>query len=180
MYKLGNLTLRIGRSFTVGDVMYPSNWLQKSTEAERTAIGITWEDDPVRADDRYYWDGDINNPKALEDREEVDEDGNPLYVKVLDNTDPDNPVMVDSDERLVTKGLKSSMIAQVKDTAGKLLAQTDWYVTRLNEKSTAIPADVTTKRDAIRTECDRLETAIAGVTTVEALIEVMNSQDWGE
>jgi len=180
MYKLGNLTLRIGRSFTVGDVMYPSNWLQKSTEAERTAIGITWEDDPVRADDRYYWDGDINNPKALEDREEVDEDGNPLYVKVLDNTDPDNPVMVDSDERLVTKGLKSSMIAQVKDTAGKLLAQTDWYVTRLNEKSTAIPADVTTKRDAIRTECDRLETAIAGATTVEALITVMNSQNWPE
>ena len=180
MYKLGNLTLRIGRSFTVGDVMYPSNWLQKSTEAEKTAIGITWEDDPVRHDDRYYWDGDINNPKALEDKEEVDEDGNPLYVQVLDNTDPDNPVMVDSDERLVTKGLKSNMIAQVKDTAGKLLAQTDWYVVRKNEKDVAIPADVTTKRDAIRTECDRLETAIAGASDVEALIEVMNSQNWGE
>jgi hypothetical protein len=180
MYKLGNLTLRIGRSFTVGDVMYPSNWLQKSTEAEKTAIGITWVDDPVRADDRYYWDGDINNPKALEDKEEVDEENNPLYVQVLDNTDPDNPVMVDSDERLVTKGLKSNMTAQVKDTAGKLLASTDWYVTRLNEKSTAIPADVSAKRDAVRTECDRLETAIAAVTTVEQLIEVMNSQDWGD
>ena len=157
MYKLGNLTLRIGRSFTVGDVMYPSNWLQKSTEAERTAIGITWVDDPVRADDRYYWDGDINNPKALDNvTEEVD------------------------GETYTTYGLKHTMTTQVKDTAGKLLAQTDWYVTRLNEKTTAIPADVTTKRDAIRTECDRLETAIAGVATVEALIEVMNSQDWGE
>ena len=180
MYKLGNLTLRIGRSFTVGDVMYPSNWLQKSTEAEKTAIGITWEDDPVRSDDRYYWDGDINNPKSLEDKEEVDEDGNPLYVQVLDNTDPENPVMVDSDERLVTKGLKSNMIAQVKDTAGKLLAQTDWYVVRKNEKDVAIPADVTTTRDVIRTECDRLETAIAGASDVEALIEVMNNQNWGE
>jgi len=157
MYKLGNLTLRIGRSFTVGDVMYPSNWLQKSTEAERTAIGITWEDDPVRADDRYYWDGDINNPKALDNvTEEVD------------------------GETYTTYGLKHTMTTQVKDTAGKLLAQTDWYVTRLNEKITAIPADVTTKRDAIRTECDRLETAIAGAADVEALIEVMNSQDWGE
>ena len=180
MYKLGNLTLRVGRSFTVGDVMYPSNWLQKSTEAERTAIGITWVDDPVRADDRYYWDGDINNPKALEDKEGVDEDGNPLYVQVLDNTDPDNSVMVDSDERLVTKGLKTNMIAQVKDTAGKLLAQTDWYVVRNSEKSTAIPTDVTTKRDAIRTECDRLETAITGAADVEALITVMNSQNWPE
>ena len=180
MYKLGNLTLRIGRSFTVGDVMYPSNWLQKSTEAEKTAIGITWEDDPVRADDRYYWDGDINNPKALEDKEEVDEKGNPLYVQVLDNTDPDNPVMVDSDERLVTKGLKTNMIAQVKDTAGKLLAQTDWYVTRKVERNVDIPTDVASKRVAIVAESERLETAIAGVTTVEQLIEVMNSQDWGE
>jgi len=180
MYKLGNLTLRIGRSFTVGDVLYPSNWLQKSTEAERTAIGITWVDDPVLVDDRFYWDGDINNPKALEDREEVDEDGNPLYVKVLDKTDPDNPVMVDTDERLVTKGLKSNMIAQVKHTAGTLLAQTDWYVTRKVERNVDIPADVTAKRLAIVAESDRLETAIKACTTVMLLIEIMNSQNWGE
>jgi hypothetical protein len=180
MYKLGNLTLRIGRSFTVGDVMYPSNWLQKSTEAEKTAIGITWVDEPVRADDRFYWDGDINNPKALEDKEEVDENGNPLYVKVLDKTDPDNPVMVDTDERLVTKGLKSNMIAQVKHTAGTLLAQTDWYVTRKVERNVDIPTDVASKRVEIVAESERLETAIAGVTNVEQLIEVMNSQDWGE
>ena len=180
MYKLNGKILRVGRAFTVGDTQYPANWLQLSTEADRNALGITWEADPVRADDRFYWDGDINNPKALEDREEVDEDGNPLYVQVLDNTDPDNPVMVDSDERLITKGLKSNMIAQVKDTAGKLLASTDWYVVRNSEKSTAIPADVTTKRDAIRTECDRLETAIDGATTVDALITVMNSQNWPE
>jgi hypothetical protein len=161
--------------------MYPSNWLQKSTEAEKTAIGITWEDDPVRADDRYYWDGDINNPKALDDVNEVDEDGNPIYVQEYDATANNGEGgMVDTDEQLVTRGLKYNMKQQVKQTAGSLLAQTDWYVTRLNEKSTAIPADVTTKRDAIRTECDRLETAIAGATTVEALIEVMNSQDWGE
>jgi hypothetical protein len=177
MYRLGNLTLRIGRSFTVGDVMYPSNWLQKSTEAERIAIGITWEDDPVRADDRYYWDGDINNPKALEDVNAVDEDGNPIYVQ---EWNPDTEQMEDTDEQLVTRGLKYNMKQQVKDTAGKLLASTDWYVVRKNEKDVAIPADVTTKRDAIRTECDRLETAIAGVTTVEALITVMNSQNWGD
>ena len=180
MYKLNGTTLRIGRAFTHAEVQYPSNWLQKSTEAEKTAIGIIWEDDPVRADDRYYWDGDINNPKALEDKEEVDEDGNPLYVQVLDNTDPDNPVMVDSDERLVTKGLKSNMIAQVKHTAGTMLASTDWYVTRKVERNVDIPADVASKRVAIVAESERLETAIAAVTSVEQLIEVMQSQNWGE
>jgi hypothetical protein len=180
MYKLNGKTLRIGRAFTHAEVQYPSNWLQLSTEAERNSLGIIWEDDPVRADDRYYWDGDINNPKALEDKEEVDEDGNPLYVQVLDNTDPDNPVMVDTDERLVTKGLKSNMIAQVKHTAGTLLAQTDWYVTRKVERNVDIPTDVSSKRVAIVAESERLETAIKACTTVMLLIEIMNSQNWGE
>lgn len=179
-YKHNGRTLQVGRSFTLGDIMYPANWLQKSTEAERTAVGITWEDDPVRADDRYYWDGDINNPKMLDDRLEVDENGQPLWEKVLDNSDPENPVMVDSNVQMKTLGLKSNMISQVKHTAGTILAQTDWYVTRKSEKAVDIPVDVETKRDAVRTECDRLEAAINAVTTVEELITVMNSQNWGE
>lgn len=168
------------RGFTLGDTQYPSNWLRLSTEADRTALGITWEDDPVRADDRYYWNGDINNPKMLDDRLEVDENGQPLWEKVLDNTDPDNPVMVDSNVQMKTLGLKSTMIAQVKHTAGTLLANTDWYVTRKSEKGVDIPVEVKTKRDAVRTECDRLEVAINAVTTVEELITVMQSQNWGE
>ena len=179
-YKINGRLLQVGRSFTLGDIMYPANWLQKSTEAERTAVGITWEDDPVRADDRYYWNGDINNPKMLDDRLEVDENGQPLWEQVLDNSDPLNPVMVDSNVQMKTLGLKSNMIAQVKHTAGTILAQTDWYVTRKSEKAVDIPVDVETKRDAVRTECDRLETAINAVTTVEELITVMQSQNWGE
>jgi len=177
MYKLGNLTLRIGRSFTVGDVMYPSNWLQKSTEAEKTAIGITWVDDPVLADDRFYWSGDINNPKALEDKLETKEDGTPLYEQ---KWNPDTEQMEDTDVQVVTKGLKSTMIAQVKHTAGTMLASTDWYVTRKVERNVDIPTDVVAKRLAIVAESERLETAIKAVTSVEALIEVMQSHNWGK
>jgi hypothetical protein len=86
--------------------------------------------------------------------------------------------MVDSDERLVTKGLKSQWIAQVKDTAGKMLAQTDWMVIRKAERDVAIPESVATTRAAIIAEADRLETAIAGCADVEALISVVNSQSW--
>ena len=179
-YKINGETLPLSRSFKLGDIQYPSNWLQLSTEADRTALGITWEDDPVRADDKYYWDGDINNPKMLDDRLEVDENGQPLWEQVLDNSDPLNPVMVDSNVQMKALGLKSNMIAQVKQTANSLLAATDWYVTRKSEKGTAIPTDVETKRDAVRTECNRLEAAIAAVTTVEELITVMQSQNWGE
>ena len=178
-YKHNGKTLQVGRSFTLDDIMYPANWLQKSTEAERTAVGITWEDDPVRADDRYYWNGDINNPKMLDDRLEVDENGDPLWEKVLDNTDPENPVMVDSNVQMKALGLKSNMIAQVKHTAGTLLANTDWYVVRKMERNVDMPLDVAEKRSHVRTECDRLEAAIASVATVEELITVMNSQNWG-
>lgn len=176
-YKLNGKTLQADRGFTHDGVQYPRNWLVKSTQAEKDAIGITWEADPVRASDVYYWDGDVNNPKALEDKLETKEDGTPLYVQVYN---PDTEQMEDTTEQVVTKGLKSNMIAQVKDTAGKLLATTDWYVTRKVERSVDIPTDVASKRVAIVAESDRLETAIAGATTVEALIEVMNSQDWGE
>jgi hypothetical protein len=178
MYKVNNKPLPLDRAFTLGDIQYPSNWLRLATEADKAALGITWEAEATRADDRFYWSGDITNPKALEDKEEVDEDGNPMYVKVLDNSDPENPKMVDSDERLVTKGLKSQWVAQVKDTAGSMLAGSDWMVIRKAERDVAIDADVVAKRAAILTEADRLEVAINACADVAALIEVVSSQDW--
>lgn len=177
MYKVNNKPLPLDRAFTLGDIQYPANWLRRSTAIARLALGITWETEPTRADDRFYWSGDINNPKAMEDREEVDEDGNPMYVKVLGEVDG-KPAMVDSDERLVTKGLKSNWIAQVKHTAGTMLAATDWMVIRKAERDVPIDADVVTKRAAILAEANRLENAIAACTTVEELIAVVSAQNW--
>lgn len=75
--------------------------------------------------------------------------------------------------------LKTQWVTQVKDTASKLLAQTDWMVIRKAERDVAIPADVVAKRSAIVAECSRLETAIAGCADVPALITVVSSQNWG-
>ena len=177
MYYLGSTALRQNSSFEIGGTVYPSNWLQQSTEDEKTAIGITWVDDPIRADDRFYWNGDATLPKALEDVEAVDNDGNPMWVQELDETQ-DPPVMVDTTERLVTRGLKHSWTAQVKHTAGSMLAQTDWMVTRKVERDADIPADVVTQRAAIVTECTRLETAIAGAADMDAFITVVQDQRW--
>ena len=177
MYKVNNKPLQLDRAFTLGDIQYPSNWLRLSSAEDRAALGITWETEETRADERFYWSGDINNPKAMEDREEVDEDGNPMYVKVLGEVDGE-PAMVDSDERLVTKGLKSQWIAQVKATAGTMLATTDWMVIRKAERDVAIPADVVAKRAAIVAEADRLEAAINLCENVEQLIAVVGAQNW--
>ena len=179
MYKVNNKPLQLDRAFTLGDIQYPANWLRLSSAEDRAALGITWETEATRADDRFYWNGDINNPKAMEDREEVDEDGNPMYVKVLGEVDGE-PAMVDSDERLVSKGLKSQWIAQVKVTAGTMLATTDWMVIRKAERDVAIPEDVVAKRAGIVAEADRLEAAITACADVEALIAVVNDQRWGD
>jgi hypothetical protein len=179
-FKLNGKTLPLDRGFTHNDIQYPRNWLRLSTQEDKDALGITWEADPVRADDRYYWNGELDNPKALEDVDAVDEDGNPVWEQELDNSDPENPVMVDTDVQVVTHGLKHTMINQVKHTAGTMLAQTDWYVIRKAEREVAIPADVVAERAHVVAESDRLEVAIAACADVEALIEVMNNQSWGE
>jgi len=179
-FKLNGKTLPIDRGFTHNDIQYPRNWLRLSTQEDKDSLGITWEADPVRHDDRYYWNGELDNPKALEDVDAVDEDGNPVWEQELDNSDPENPVMVDTDVQVVTHGLKHTMINQVKHTAGTMLAQTDWYVVRKAEREVAIPEDVVAKRSHVVAESERLEVAITGCTDVEALIEVMNSQNWSE
>lgn len=130
--------------------------------------------DEVRPDDQYYWvtqnqDGSYTGtPKALEDREESDADGNPMYVKVLGEVDG-KPAMVDSTKRLITKGLKSNWIARVKHNTNMTLAQTDWYVIRKAERSIDIPADVATYRAAVIAWATATEASISAVTTVEQL-----------
>jgi hypothetical protein len=134
--------------------------------------------DEVRPDDQYYWvtqnsDGSFTGtPKALEDREESDENGNPLYVQVFDRTVGENGAMVDTAERLVTKGLKSQWIAKVKHNTNMTLAQTDWYVIRKAERSVDIPADVATYRAAVIAWAESTEASITAVTTVEQLKEI--------
>jgi hypothetical protein len=175
MYYQNDKPLRIGKAFTYMDIQYPANWLQLSTEAERTAINIVWVNDPVRADDRFYWNGDINMPKELEDRAEVDENGDPVWVQVWNE---DTEQMEDTTEQLVTPGLKTTWKNQVKHTAGTMLAKTDWMVIRKSERNVDIPADIVTKRAAIVAECDRLEAAITAAADIDAFIAVVQDQRW--
>ena len=106
----------------------------------------------------------------MDDREEVDVDGNPVYVKTYD---PVSESMVDTDVRLVTKGLKSQWIAQVKAAANSQLAATDWMVIRKAERGVDIPAEVVAERQAIIANCAAKEAAISACTSVEELMQVV-------
>jgi hypothetical protein len=173
MFQLNGNPISIDSEQVIGGIRYP----HLRDPVLREQLGVTEVADPEQYDQRFYWSPTL--PKLLDDREESDEEGNPLYVKVLGVVDGE-PAMVDSAERLVTKGLKSQWTEQVKDTAGTMLAKTDWMIVRKAERNIDVPASVATKRAAIVAECDRLEAAITACTDVEALIAVVGNQNWGE
>jgi len=153
-FLLDGKTIQQGVAFTDKDGnQYPANWLNLSSAEEKEAIGLTEIADPEIFDNRFYWDAGL--PKDLEDKTET----------------------VDEKE-YTTKGLKSTFVAEIKDTTNKLLASTDWYVIRKLERNIDIPADIQDKRNAIITESNRLETAIKEVADVEELIEVLNTQNF--
>ena len=138
-------------------------------------------------DQRFYWvtfdsyqvNGNVvtrtytNTPKALEDKAEFKEDGSPLYVQVFDATVGEHGAMVDTTEQLVTKGLKSTWIAQNKASANSLLASTDWMVIRKVERDVAIPGDVVTQRAKIIADCTAKEAAVTAATTMEEFLAVV-------
>lgn len=165
MFILNGSRLSQGTAFTVDGIQYPANWLNLTTLEEKQAIGITEvADEDNSFDDKFYWSKDL--PKALEDKLEVKEDGTPLLVQKY------NPVteqMEDTDKQVVTKGLKSNFISQVKATAGSLLSQTDWTVIRKAERDVAIPEAIVAYRASVVAKADELEVAIRAVTTVEEL-----------
>jgi hypothetical protein len=174
--------------FTIGEKQYSARFIRNATEAERKAVGVYEIIYGQQQDQRFYWvDGPnyrVNEtnqtveatfsatPKAIEDKEESDEQGNPLYVQVLGVVNG-QPAMVDSTERLVTKGLKSQWIAQTKAAANSELAQTDWMVIRKAERNVEIPGDVMADRAAVLALCAEKEAAIAACTTVEQLMAVV-------
>lgn len=158
MFILDGKTLPLDTPFTHNDIQYPANWLRLTTLAEKIAIGITEEPDPVSYDDRFYWG--VDNPKALEDTFEDQEiDGETVSVKV-------------------GTGLKTQWVAQIKETANKLMQPTDWMVLRQLFKGIGMSAIVENYRDAVVAEANRLEAAILATTTVDELITALGTQNW--
>ena len=169
IYKCNGKTIRPGQQFVDADgTTHPGSWYTYSVE-QKTALGITEIVQESPPDSRLYnWsqnaDGTISSTaKELGDINVVDENG--------------DPVLDDDDVQVVTKGVKSNLIAEVKSQQGSLLAQTDWAVTRKAEKATAIPANIVTYRDAIRSKATAMESAIAGTANTAAVAALFLSWD---
>ncbi len=164
-------TIRPGKAWTdQNGVTHPANWHTYSAE-RKAELGITEivQQDPP--DSRLYtWfyndDGTVNStPKSLDDVNEVDENGDPM----LD----------EKGQQVVTPGVKSTLLAEVKAQQGSLLSQTDWAVIRRADAGTEMPANIATWRAAIRTKAAEMETAISGAADINAIaaLFVLYTQD---
>lgn len=174
-YYLNGTALQEGADFTLNGMTYPYAWLEGTSPSLRASLGIEKTGD-INYDQKYY--NFDNSPKLLEDREEVDMDGEPLYVQVWVETDVGVGHYENTDKRLITKGLKTTCLAEIKTTTNNLLEPTDYYIIRNHVESTEIPEQIVTYRAAVVTESARLQNAIPAVTSVEELITVMNSVSW--
>jgi len=160
-------TLKVGKSWTDDNgYKHPYNWATAWSADDKTQWGVTWQDDPDTSyDNRFYWARDVE--RSLTDINEVDEDNNPIL-------DQDG-------NQVVTKGLKTIWIERTKSTANGLLTASDWYVVRNAEKSIAIPTEISTYRDAVRTATGTIETAINGCADLDAFkalfVVPMDDQD---
>jgi len=141
----------------------------------RESLGVVEAPEPESYDQRFYWG--VGNPKQLNDREEVDQDGNPMWVQVLGTVDGE-PAMVDDKVLHVTKGLSLNGLARSRTRlASCWLRPIGWYCVK--------PSDRWLYRQKLPPRDWQLwlsatdwERQITGCATVEELIAVVGAQNW--
>tara|TARA_R110000803_G_scaffold78093_1_gene143186 strand:+ start:775 stop:1296 length:522 start_codon:yes stop_codon:yes gene_type:complete len=156
LFKYKTQTLKLNRAWTDDNgITHPRNWHIWSTE-EKTAAGVTEVIEDTPPDSRLYtWVMDGNGKITS-------------TAKALDDAGSGDDLVL---------GVKSSLKNEVKLQQGSLLSQTDWTVVRKSEKSTAIPSNISTWRDAIRTKATAMEEAIDGAADTAAVAALFLSRD---
>ena len=164
------------QSIVLNNVRYSSQIFTIWTDAQRKDLGIV----PIvisgtHLNTNYYIEkdhsdaiaGDGNSvirtigvkaaDRKLEDEDAKDEDGNQLFED-------------DGVTKRINYGLKHQAIQKVKGDQAGLLSETDWYIIRKADAGTAIPSNIQTWRNAIRTDATEIETAITNAADMDAFI----------
>ena len=179
------------KSLVIGDVRYPARIFSVWTASELAAIGIieVTFDNSKKKDEKYYintnqtytYDADAGTVTATygDATAKAHADTNWTQAQIDDGLAPTG---ADTDT-VAVRGLKYNFIKTIKAQAEGLLNQTDWYITRKAEKNTAIPDNVTTWRNGIRTKQAAMETLITNASNtaaIETLYKYVNTADEGD
>jgi hypothetical protein len=146
---------------------YSPDSLLSLTASQKQDLGIYDVAYGAMEDDRFYTNTQ-NSPEF---------DSNEKIVKITYTSTAKSLADVGEGAGKVL-GLKSQYIAQIKDTANKLLAGSDWMLVRKIERNVDIPAKTATYRAAVIAEAARLETAVTATRAITTFITAVNSQNW--
>ena len=169
----GSITkyLNGNKGIQIGDLKYPRAIYTLWTEAERNAIGIYTivYDDTNKKDEEWYIN--TNQSYAFANSTVTATYGTATARAHADTlfTAQDETDGKGTEGEVATRGLKYNLIQTVKQQAAGILNDTDWYITRNAEKSTAIPSAITTHRDLVRSRQAAMETSITNASDTPAL-----------
>jgi len=162
------------RKLVINDIRYSTKIYSLWSVEEKKAIGLyeVEYDNTNKKDEEWYINtnqtltydssGDkvvasygTATARLLENRNEVDDEGNPL---------------LDSDgNQVVTKGLKTNKKEMIDRQCAGLLQDSDWRVIRAKETGATLNAGWKTWRASVRTKCNSMQDQIDGASDVDAL-----------
>ena len=159
------------KGFTLGDNQYPADIFMKWSVAEKEAIGI-YEvvfDNSNKKDEQWYIN--TNQSYAFADGVVTATYGSATAKAHADTlfTAQDEIDEKGIEGEVATRGLKYNLIKTVKQQAANILQDTDWYIVRKADASTAVPSAITTHRAEVRTKAATQETQITNASDTPAL-----------
>jgi len=170
----GSITKLINnpRAMVIGDVQYSRNiFSSRWTKSEREAIGI-YEvefDNTNKKDEKWYINTDQSF--AFAGGKITASYGSATAKAHADTlfTAQDESDGKGTEGEVKTRGLKYNLIQTIKKQAAGILAETDWYIVRKADASTAVPSSITNHRAAVRTKAASQETQITNASDTPAL-----------
>mgnify|MGYP003132490227 FL=1 len=173
------------RGITIGDNQYPKAIFTLWTKSEREAIGIYEVEMDISKFKDEKWYINTNITYSFGSGKVTGSYGDATAKAHADTlyTAQDETDGLGTEGEVKAEGLKTILIRNVKAQANQLLSETDWYVTRKTEKSTAIPSNITTWRNGIRSKQAAMETSITNANdtpALETLYAYVNTADEGD
>ena len=183
----GSITKFINKpkGLVIGDVRHSRKIFELWSKSELEAIGIYEIEFDNSNKKNEQWYTNTNQSFAFADGKITASYGSATAKAHADTlfSAQDETDGLGTEGEVKSRGLKYNLIQNVKKQANSLLLKTDWYVTRKSEKSTAIPSNITTWRNGIRSKQAAMETSITNANdtpALETLYTYVNTADEGD
>ena len=159
------------KGFVLNNNQYPADIFYKWTKDEKEAIGIyeVETDSTNFKDEKWYIN--TNESYAFGSGKVTRSWGTATAKAHADSlfTAQDETDGLGTEGDVKVEGLKTQLIKTIKQQAAGILQDTDWYIVRKADASTAVPSAITTHRAAVRTKAASMETAITNAADTPAL-----------